>query len=222
MVTAVVLAAGKASRMHRLKQLLPWGDKTILETVICRLQSSSLSGEIRVVLGAEIDRIKEVLISSPHIDNESGELIIKKNSEFERGMFSSVMAGIEGLKPGDSSLEGIMFMLGDMPLIKTSLYDSLLAEFRAENPSILAPRCCGRRGHPVLISTSLLPDLYKMAEGAGRPEGGLRELLDERRDEIDYFETEDCSVLKDLDYREEYLRLRPGDSDRGDGCGFRY
>ncbi|WP_143422993.1 nucleotidyltransferase family protein [Halarsenatibacter silvermanii] len=220
-MTAVVLAAGKASRMHRLKQLLPWGDKTILETVICRLQSSSLSGEIRVVLGAEVDRIKEVLISSPHIDNR-GEIIIKKNPEFEKGMFSSVMVGIEGLEPGDSDLEGIMFMLGDMPLIKTSLYDSLLAEFRAENPSILAPRCCGRRGHPVLISTSLLPDLYKMADGAEQPEGGLRELLEERRDEIEYFETEDSSVLEDLDYREEYLQLRPGDSDRGDGCGFRH
>lgn len=34
MISAVVLAAGESVRMGIPKQILPWGDKTILETIL--------------------------------------------------------------------------------------------------------------------------------------------------------------------------------------------
>ena len=60
MYTAIILAAGEADRMGKLKQLLPWKDKTILETVIDNvLAREYIDDEIRVVLGAEAERVKK-------------------------------------------------------------------------------------------------------------------------------------------------------------------
>ena len=201
MITAIVLAAGEGSRMGELKQLLPWGEKTIIETVISRLQASNLEGEVRVVLGAEADRVREVLENNTGLDP-----VIKENPDYSRGMFSSVLTGMEDIP---SEVEGLLFMLADQPLVTTSIYNRLLAEFRRREPLLMAPSCRGNRGHPLLISSSLIPEIYELAEG-GEPEGGLRSLLRKRSDDIEYVDIDDKAVITDLDYKEDYREHHPG------------
>ena len=206
MITAIVLAAGEGSRMGELKQLLPWGESTIIETVIHRLQSSSLDGEVRVVLGAEADRVREVLEDNPEL-----EPVIRENPDYSRGMFSSVLTGIEDIP---SEVEGLLFMLADQPLVTTSIYDKMLSEFRQRQPLLMAPSCRGNRGHPLLISSSLIPEIYELAEG-GEPEGGLRSLLSRRSGDIEYVEVDDEAVITDLDYKEDYRKHHPGRPEGG-------
>ena len=59
-VYAIVLAAGISSRMGSPKQLLPFGEKTILQSVVDVLLSADLDG-IVVVLGHRAEAVRESL-----------------------------------------------------------------------------------------------------------------------------------------------------------------
>ncbi len=200
MINAIVLAAGEGSRMGELKQLLPWKDRTILETVILNLDSSRLDGEIRVVVGSEAERIKKVLRK-----NEKISPVVLENPDYQRGMFSSVMRGIKNLP---QETEGLLFMLADQPLVTSDIYNKLIGEFKERNSLILAPSYQDRRGHPLLLSEQMLPEVHKLAEG-GQPEGGLRSLLRQNSELIDYVEVDDKSVVIDLDYKKDYYKYHP-------------
>ncbi len=203
MINAVVLAAGEGSRMGELKQLLPWQGRTILETVILRLDRSKLEGEIRVVVGSEAEKVKKVLQENNEISP-----VILENPDYQRGMFSSVMTGIEDL-PAET--EGLLFMLADQPLVSTRIYNKLIREFKEQQSLLLAPSFQGSRGHPLLLSAQMLPEIYELAAG-GEPEGGLRSLLRQNSDLIDYVEVEDESVVVDLDYKQDYYQYHPDKS----------
>ena len=58
MISAIVLAAGEAKRMGRIKLLFPWEGKTILEHVLDNLSQSHVN-EVILILGYEADRILE-------------------------------------------------------------------------------------------------------------------------------------------------------------------
>ena len=74
--------------------------------------------------------------------------------------------------------------------------------FRAgKAPRIWAPRCRGRRGHPVLFSWSLAHEVAQLAAGEG-----LNALV--ARHEVEDFESGSDSILEDLDTPEDYERLR--------------
>ncbi len=205
MISAVVLAAGEASRMGCLKQLLPWGDKTVLGTVISNLTESTLDGELRVVLGYQADRIRRELA-----DELTEEVRLLKNRDYQRGMFSSVLAGLENL-PAETS--GLLFMLADQPLVTTDIYNRLLKKFRQEQPLLLVPSYHKQRGHPLLIQSSLIPEIFALNRGQSEPEGGLRTLLEKYSQEIEYLEIGRKAVLIDLDCQEDYQKYAPRKTD---------
>ncbi|MBF8438132.1 nucleotidyltransferase family protein [Halanaerobiaceae bacterium Z-7014] len=194
MISAIILAAGEASRMGKLKQLLPWEDSTILGTVIKNIQESRLEGQIRVVLGAESDRIKREL--------SDYNCQFLTNPDYTRGMFSSVMTGIQNLP---ETTTGLLFMLADQPLVTTGIYNKLINYFKEEEPLLLVPSYKKRRGHPLIISAELIPEIHKLGED-GDPEGGLRSLLDKYEDDIEYYNVDKEGVIIDLDYYEDYQK----------------
>ena len=194
MISAIILAAGEASRMGKLKQLLPWEDSTILGTVIKNIQESELDGQVRVVLGAESERIKEELADY--------NCQFLTNPDYTRGMFSSVMTGIKNLPINTT---GLLFMLADQPLVTTDIYNQLISYFKKEEPLLLVPSYNQRRGHPLIISSTLIPEIYKLGKD-GDPEGGLRALLDKYEDDIEYYNVDKEGVIIDLDYYEDYQK----------------
>ncbi len=196
MISAIILAAGEASRMGKLKQLLPWEDSTILGTVIKNIQESELDGQVRVVLGAESERIKEELADY--------NCQFLTNPDYTRGMFSSVMTGIKNLPINTT---GLLFMLADQPLVTTDIYNQLISYFKKEEPLLLVPSYNQRRGHPLIISSTLIPEIYKLGKD-GDPEGGLRALLDKYEDDIEYYNVDKEGVIIDLDYYEDYQKYR--------------
>ncbi|MDF2840738.1 MAG: mobA 1, partial [Clostridia bacterium] len=88
-IAAIVLAAGYSSRMGELKPLLPLGDKTVIEKVIDAFRKAGID-DVRVVVGYEAQRLMPLL--------EKRKVQIIQNIEFEKGMFSSVQAGIKSLQ----------------------------------------------------------------------------------------------------------------------------
>src|SRR5262245_5198125 len=85
-VAAIVLAAGESRRMGRQKLTLPYGESTILETVVSRLQRSPVDA-ITVILGrTNYESVYPVL---EHLDVE-----VFVNPRPELGMISSAKRGL--------------------------------------------------------------------------------------------------------------------------------
>ena len=88
---AIILAAGSASRMGSLKQLLPYGNGTLLTHSIQQAQQAGFD-RIIVVVGAESERVRSSLTGQP--------VEIAFNENWEVGMGSSIAAGMQQLQNG--------------------------------------------------------------------------------------------------------------------------
>ena len=196
MFSAIVLAAGKAERMGTLKQLLPWGDSTVLETVVNNLLACELiDDEIRVVLGAGADKI------SPIFDRYSDQrLKVLVNEDYSQGMLTTIKTGLYD-KNIDS--EYLMFALGDQPLISTDIFTEVIKEYLDKKPEILVPTYQNQPGHPVIITKNLLPEIDKL-----NGPGGLRSLFEKYPDKVYHYPIDDNSVVIDLDFYDEYKRYK--------------
>src|SRR5436190_24350199 len=90
MITAIVLAAGESRRMGRLKPLLPFGTRTVIETVVDSLRASPVA-EILVVTGHQSEAIEAALAQAP--------VRVVRNPDYPRGMLSSVQCGVAAARP---------------------------------------------------------------------------------------------------------------------------
>ncbi len=196
LLSAVILAAGEAKRMGRLKQLLPWGDSTILETVINNLLGcTTIDDQLRIVIGAEADRIKNIL----HKWNDP-RLQIVINHNYQVGMLSSIRCGINDLP---QSTEYILFTLGDKPLITTKIFDKIIHILMKKRPEILVPVYKGKRGHPVIISSKLLGEINQLTGP-----GGLRGLIKKYPKKVYRHPVMAEEIIIDIDYYREYKKYR--------------
>jgi len=189
-IAGVILAAGSGSRMDKIKQLLPCGKKTILDQVIYNARCSDLN-EIIVVLGYCYDKIQRAV-------NFFGTKIVI-NTEYLSGQSSSLKAGLAKIS---NSCDGVMFLLGDQPLINSSVINSLIAAFDTSHTSIVIPYCNGKRGNPVIIARPLFHRLKLLSEDAG-----ARLLFKEFKHEILKVSVDDEAILFDVDTDEDYEKL---------------
>jgi molybdenum cofactor cytidylyltransferase len=102
------------------------------------------------VLGADAESIAKA------IPLKANEMII--NSQWEKGQLSSIQAAVRKLPAGT---EGMLLLLIDHPLISSALVGELITQFYKSKKPIVLPVFEGRRGHPVVFSASLYPELLR-------------------------------------------------------------
>jgi len=192
-IAAVVLAAGRSTRMGSDKLRLPWRGRTILQCVLdaaCALSPVVLVGGPHNISGmpAQVTRVSGP-VSGPASGTNRGRL---------PGQADSLKAGIRALPPG---LDGAMILLGDMPLVTPELVVKLAQAFRPKR--FLVPRCDGRRGNPVTIPSDWFVRLLEL-EG----DTGARPLLASPDAPVDYLDVDDPAILTDVDTPDDYSRLK--------------
>ncbi len=144
MITAALLAAGETKRTGPLlKPLLPVNGKTVIETVIEKLKESDVD-RIVVVLGYEAGKIEEA------IKDEDIDVLI--NKEYKKGMLSSVKHGIKS----DLNSNFLICMV-DQPLIDVKTINTIINHY--DSSRVVVPTYKGKRGHPILIPSSLIKEL---------------------------------------------------------------
>ncbi|UCG24433.1 MAG: putative selenium-dependent hydroxylase accessory protein YqeC [Chloroflexota bacterium] len=193
-VTAVVLAAGESKRMGQTKQLLPWGETTVLGQTLANL-TGSLVHDVMVVTGHESPATEAVAagLGLPTIYNPAyatGEMI------------SSLQAALPSLPANRSA---VLVMLADQPMIGTETMNQLLIAYWRGRGRLVAPQHQGRRGNPVIIDRSYFPELMALP-----PDSAPRALLRRHPEALFQLPVDDPAVLRDLDRPEEYQRWRPG------------
>lgn len=189
-VVALVLAAGYSSRMGTLKPLAPLGTSTPIEEAITRFHQAGIE-DVRVVVGHRSHEI------TPVVERLGARWIF--NADYDRGMFSSVLAGLKSL---EADVEGLFLLPADIPLIKPSTIRALLEVFNSSDPKIIYPSFDGKRGHPPLIPVALLPrDL------PADYSGGLRALLGCYEQSARDVDVPDQAILMDCNTPSDYRAL---------------
>jgi molybdenum cofactor cytidylyltransferase len=177
----VVLAAGASTRMGRPKLYLPFAGLTIVGTTV----ANALAAGLRVIV-----------VGRPG-DERIGELfgprvLVVRNPDPGRGMLSSIREGVKWVRA-----ERFFFIPADMPFPGPELYRAL-ASSEAAGPVI--PTCGGRRGHPVLMPSSLIASILALPDD--KP---LKALIAESGPT--FVELGDEAILRDIDTEEEYAAL---------------
>ncbi|GAB2175187.1 NTP transferase domain-containing protein [Dongia sp. agr-C8] len=190
-VAAVILAAGRSSRMGRNKLLLDLEGKPILCHAVDQALGAGLS-EIVVVSGHQASKVREAL----------GDRAVKvvEAREHKLGMSASLKAGIRALGP---KTDAALVMLGDMPQVSAPLIRRLVAVYNPlEGRSIVVPTVDGKRGNPVLFDRRYFEEMLAL-EG----DVGARHLIGAHDDQVAELSVDDAAVFTDVDTPEAYDRL---------------
>jgi molybdenum cofactor cytidylyltransferase len=186
-VAALVLCAGRSSRMGAFKPLLPLGQETVIERVINLFRKSGIV-DVVVVLGHGAEGI------IPLLERCGVRPVI--NDRYDEGMFSSVKVGVAEL---DRNHRAFFLLPVDIPLVKPETLATLIATFQEREIDVCRPCFRGRHGHPPLISSSLIPAILDFADC-----GGLRALLSRYRERTVDVAVEDPGILIDMDTCGDY------------------
>lgn len=194
-VSALVLAAGEARRMGRLKQLLPFGSTSLLGRVVENLLASSVL-EVVLVMGHEHQRVLRELNLVSINPPKPVKMVV--NSRYREGLSSSLRSGLASVDPRAWTM---LIALGDQPLIGPSLIDSLIAAFDESDRGIVAPIFRGQRGHPIILDLRYRPEM-ECIQG----DEGCRRILADHPDDLLLVEVNNPWVTWDVDTMEDYQR----------------
>ncbi len=190
-MAAVVLAAGASRRMgpaHKL--LVPLHGAPLVRHAV------------RSVLGRGAQPV--VLVTGHRGDAVAAavaDLPVQRlhHPGWAAGMGSSLAAGVRALP---DHLDGVLIMLGDMPLVPGAVVMRLITTWQARPQAIVVPLHQGRRGHPVLWPADLRSELEAL-DG----EVGGRGLLARHRERIRGVPVRAPGVLADVDTPEDLSGL---------------
>lgn len=187
-VTAVILAAGEGRRMGQTKQLLPWGDTTVLGQTIRNLQQTAVH-DLLVVTGHEAEAITAIA--------QAVGVKTLHNPNYTTGeMLSSLQTAVRQLP---TNITAVLVMLADQPMIEPATIDLLLEAYWQGHSDLIAPIFAGRRGNPVLIGRAYFTELLALPPG-----DAPRALLQRHADKLHLVEAPTDSIWRDLDSPEQY------------------
>jgi len=151
-VAAIVLAAGRSTRMGGPNKLLAELDGRKLVRIATEQALASRATEVIVVTGHQAELVEQAL--------QGLKVKFVRNPDFAGGLASSVKAGIAAVS---ANADGAVICLGDMPLIDSRLIDKLIEAFAPDRGNLIAvPVSDNRRGNPVLWSRRFFRELMTL------------------------------------------------------------
>jgi molybdenum cofactor cytidylyltransferase len=155
-VAAIVLAAGRSSRMGLNKLTAEIGGKP-LARIAAEQALASQASPVIVVTGHERDKVEAALAGL--------KVQFVHNANYADGLGSSLKTGIAAVPP---EADAAIVCLGDMPRVDAALIDRLIAAYDPERGAlVVVPSVEGRRGNPVLWSRRFFPDLMSVEGDIG-------------------------------------------------------
>jgi molybdenum cofactor cytidylyltransferase len=190
-IPILLLAAGSSSRMGQPKQLLPWGEQTLIEHQIQTLLQTG--NPVNVVIGSNSDLILPIIEKYPE------NIFI--NADWELGMGSSISFGIRQIIQKFPEAEGVLIMLLDQPLLTTSYLKKMLSAFLHGTQQILVSHSAsGWTGVPVLFDKCYFKELAELSN-----EEGAKKIV--KRHEEKVILLDGGGLLADMDTPETYQQL---------------
>ncbi len=180
-IGGVILAAGYSSRAGDFKLTKKIGGRPVIEYAVEKL--AGVCGGVCVVTGFGEERLG-------YLAEKYAAVRLVYNRDYERGMFSSVLAGLRAMEA-----ERIFLLPGDCPAVRAQTFREMLKS----DCGILVPAFQGKTGHPALMKQEAA------REAANSGCATLREFI--RKYGFQTVQTDDPGVLMDIDWPEDFAEI---------------
>jgi molybdenum cofactor cytidylyltransferase len=192
-IAAVVLAAGRSSRMGGPNKLLAEIGGRPLVRIVVEAALRSRARPVVVVTGHQRERVEAALAGLA--------VQFVHNPDYAEGLGTSLKAGVSAL-PAET--DGVVVCLGDMPQVDAALIDRLTDAIDPDKGTLVAvPTVDGKRGNPVVWSRRFFPDLMTV-EG----DVGARHLIGRYGEAVVEVPVSDIGVLADIDTPQALAALK--------------
>ena len=157
-IKKILLAAGCSKRYGDKNKLTEnFKGKHLIQHIIHTLLKVFDPCELLVILGHDSKVIKDL------IDNK--DIRIVNNKKYKNGIGTSISLGIQHL---DTTVQGVMIIPADMPLISAEDLIKLENEFIAHNcKKVVLPKYKYTIGNPVILPKSYFATLKNLKEDFG-------------------------------------------------------
>ena len=199
-INGLLISAGLSGRMGQFKPLMLYKDKPFVVSIVERLLT--VCEKVIVVTGFQKEKIESTINSQFSISNlayrQTGSQSTKRieciyNPIFEKGMFTSLQAGLTELKNSD----WIIYHFVDQPFHEEKFYRELTAQID-DNYDWIQPCYNGKEGHPVLFSKKIFEKIL-IADASS----SLRLIRDDNDTKGKKWECGYSQILNDFDTNED-------------------
>ena len=191
MISGILLAAGQSRRFGGGQKLLEF----LHGRPLVHMSAQALTAHAEELV---------VVIDRPEVDSKVAEALGLLRPRFvvshNNGMASSLAAGVAALDP---SSDAVLIALGDEPQVEAEAISRVLERYRKGGAEVVVPRYRGVRGHPVLFSRAVYPELIAL-DG----DHGARAVADRDPTRLAFVDL-DMPKPVDVDTPEDLARLRP-------------
>lgn len=190
----VLLAAGRARRMGRTKQLMPVRTSAGTLPMIAAafdLLSPVCASRMIVVTGHDAAAVVAALAPREFVE---------ARSDPDADMFHSVRLGLGAARRQFPSAGAYWLHLADHPFVHAGTVASLQHAYQADaGRRVVMPEHAGKGGHPVVVPGAVVDALL-----AWRGEGGLRAFWLQRADLCLRLRVDDPGAVRDVDTPADY------------------
>jgi molybdenum cofactor cytidylyltransferase len=188
-VLAAITAAGASRRMGSLKALLPWGEGTVLSTIV------------RTLAEAQVDPV--IVITGAHgrvIAAEAARAGARAvaNDAWEEGRFASIQAAAR-CSFAHSTRAALLLWPVDCPGVRADTVQALWDRARDDERANVVPRCGERRGHPLILCADMVATVLSAPTNSN-----LRDLIRRSRIGMIEVEVDDSAVVSNLNLPADY------------------
>lgn len=187
----IILAAGNSSRLGRPKQLLEYKETTLLKNTIFEVSKVPDSFAI-VVTGANHDLIEK--------DLNNKELNCCFNPDWETGMASSIVKGLQELLSLNPDCDHCIFTVCDQPYVTNLVFENLINQYHKTGKGITASAYSETLGTPVLFHKKYFSELLDL-----KGQEGAKKLIKKYAEDTASIPFEKGSI--DIDTEEDYDKL---------------
>ncbi len=189
-VTGLVLGAGGSTRLGAPKQLLAYGEGTLLGHTVGVARACPFH-QILVPIGGAAAEVRA------GVDLTGTDVVV--NRDYGRGCSSSIAAALAVVNP---RCEVLVLMLGDQPGVTPATVTALLE--RRRGAALAICRYEDGRGHPIAFSREMFAALADL-----HGDKGVWRLLDQRA--ADVVEVPICGPIPlDVDTTDDYRAVLEG------------
>lgn len=190
----VLLAAGRARRMGRTKQLLPIettsGATMPMVAAAFDLLAPYCNERVVVVTGHEAAAVAAAL---------APRRFVQAASDPEADMFHSVKIGLERARHAFPTTTACWIHLADHPFVRPDTARELFRAFDEAGDRAVMPEHLGRGGHPAIIPARVVDEIL-----AWDGDGGLRAFWLAHANRCRRLPSNDPGTVRDIDTPEDY------------------
>ncbi|PWT83560.1 MAG: hypothetical protein C5B57_06635 [Blastocatellia bacterium] len=193
-ISAIILAAGKSTRMGRPKANLRLGpNDTFLSRIVHTFHTVSVD-DVLVVVGHDAALIVDTF------SRTDARARFVTNAKYEDGQLSSFICGLNAIDRPD--VEATLMTLVDVPLVTPRTVRAVIERWRETRAPIVRPVSGSEHGHPILIARSLF-DAIRHSD----PASGAKGVVRAHASAVGDVEVDDRGAFVDFDTDADYQEL---------------